>query len=194
MTSHFLSAISPPKFFQGLLGDLRRYEYLRFKRCGTSFMNIHLFLHFNLSLLPNFIYRISLALHLKGFRYLSLFLSRLNLFFFGIEISPSCIIAPGLFLPHPQGVILGAIYIGKNATIFQHVTVGSKEVVFDYLPHSRPFISDNVTLGCGSIVLGGIYIGCNSVVSANSLVTVDVPDNTIAKGSPCFLKTILRLD
>ncbi len=45
-------------------------------------------------------------------------------------------------------------------------------------------IADNVWLGGGAIVLGGVSIGANSVVGAGAVVTRDVPANTVVVGSP----------
>ena len=46
-------------------------------------------------------------------------------------------------------------------------------------------IEDNVWLGTNVTVLKGVRIGKNSVIGANSLVLVDVPENSIAIGNPC---------
>ncbi|HBV76766.1 MULTISPECIES: sugar O-acetyltransferase [Vibrio] len=52
-------------------------------------------------------------------------------------------------------------------------------------------IGDCVWIGAGTIVLGGVTIGSNSIIGAGSVVTKDLPDNVIAVGNPCkVLKTI----
>lgn len=45
-------------------------------------------------------------------------------------------------------------------------------------------IGKNVWIGIASTVLPGVTIGDNSIVGANSVVTYDVPPNTIVAGSP----------
>ena len=45
-------------------------------------------------------------------------------------------------------------------------------------------IGRNVWIGIASTVLPGVTIGDNSIVGANSVVTDDVPPNTIVAGSP----------
>ena len=45
-------------------------------------------------------------------------------------------------------------------------------------------IMDNVFIGCNSIILGGITIGSNVVIAAGSVVTKDVPDNSVVAGNP----------
>ncbi|SFB38993.1 sugar O-acetyltransferase [Cellulomonas marina] len=55
----------------------------------------------------------------------------------------------------------------------------------DKLEAARPItIEDNVWLGGGVIVCPGVTIGENSVVGAGSVVTRDVPPNSLAVGSP----------
>ncbi|KYK76310.1 sugar O-acetyltransferase [Aggregatibacter actinomycetemcomitans] len=46
-------------------------------------------------------------------------------------------------------------------------------------------IGNNVWLGGNVVVLGGVTIGDNVVIAAGSLVTKDIPANTVAVGSPC---------
>ena len=46
-------------------------------------------------------------------------------------------------------------------------------------------IGDNVWIGGGAIIMPGVTIGNNVVIGAGSVVTHDIPDNTIAYGSPC---------
>lgn len=46
-------------------------------------------------------------------------------------------------------------------------------------------IGDNVWIGGGVIINPGISIGSNVVIGAGSVVTKDIPSNTIAIGNPC---------
>ena len=43
---------------------------------------------------------------------------------------------------------------------------------------------DNVFIGSGSVVLGGVRIGPRAVVAAGSIVTKDVPPDSIVGGVP----------
>jgi acetyltransferase-like isoleucine patch superfamily enzyme len=45
-------------------------------------------------------------------------------------------------------------------------------------------IEDNVWIGCRSIILKGIRVGTGSIIAAGSVVTKDVPPNTIVGGVP----------
>jgi serine O-acetyltransferase len=89
-----------------------------------------------------------------------------------------------LYIPHPVGTVIGATKIGHNATILQGVTLGAKEIDISYLPANRPTIGDNVTIGAGAKVLGGINIGDNVTIGANAVVTKSLPDNVVAAGVP----------
>ena len=46
-------------------------------------------------------------------------------------------------------------------------------------------IGSNVWIGGGAILLPGVHIGDNVVIGAGSVVTRDIPDNTVACGNPC---------
>jgi len=55
----------------------------------------------------------------------------------------------------------------------------------DKLEAAEPItLGDNVWLGGGVIVLPGVSIGDNSVVGAGSVVTKDIPANSVAVGNP----------
>ena len=45
-------------------------------------------------------------------------------------------------------------------------------------------IMDNVFIGSGSIILGGVRIGPNAIVAAGSMVNKDVPEGSIVGGCP----------
>jgi serine O-acetyltransferase len=115
---------------------------------------------------------------------LALMLSLINFVFFGLEVTPRCSIGPGLILPHTHGTVIGANRIGCNSTIFQGVTLGAKYADLEFDPSSRPVVGDNVTLGAGAKVLGGIKIGNRAIIAANSLVVTSVPDNAFMIGVP----------
>ena len=46
-------------------------------------------------------------------------------------------------------------------------------------------IGNNVWIGGNAVINPGVKIGSNVVIGAGSVVTRDIPDNTIAVGNPC---------
>jgi acetyltransferase-like isoleucine patch superfamily enzyme len=53
-------------------------------------------------------------------------------------------------------------------------------------------IEDNVFVGARAVILNGTRIGKNSIIGAGSIVTHDIPENSVAAGNPC--KVIMTLD
>ena len=100
------------------------------------------------------------------------------------DISYRSKIGKKLSLPHPIGVVIGDdVVIKDNVIIFQQVTLGShgrKGETFSY-----PIIEDNVKIYAGAKIIGGVRIGENSVIGANTVVNIDVPSNSTAVGIPC---------
>ena len=130
------------------------------------------------------IFRIAYFFHSKKLRPIGKIFTIINFIVFGIEISPKCSIGKGLYLPHTQGTVIGAFSIGENVTIFQGVTLGSKQLDFDYLEANRPKVGNDVVIGSGAKILGGIEIGSGAVIAANSLVLESLPELAIALGVP----------
>jgi serine O-acetyltransferase len=111
-------------------------------------------------------------------------LTYLNILFFGLEVSPRCEIGSGIFFPHTSGTVVGAIRIGNKVTIFQGVTLGAKELDMGFNSALRPEVGDGVILGSGCKILGGIRVGDNVTVGANSVVVDSVNPNTTVAGIP----------
>ena len=60
----------------------------------------------------------------------------------------------------------------------------STKTFLNYTKIGRVSIGDNVFIGAESVVLPGVTIGSNVVIGANSTVTHDIPENSVAVGSP----------
>ena len=92
-------------------------------------------------------------------------------------------IGGGFLIQHGFATIITADQIGKNAKIFQQVTIGYNE-------DKLPIIGDNVEVCCGAKVIGGVIIGNNVMIGAQTLVVKDVEDNVVVGGVPArVLKT-----
>jgi serine O-acetyltransferase len=142
--------------------------------------------------LPVVLFRLAHGCYCRGWGVPSKILSLMNFVLFGVEIAQRCEIGGGLFLPHTVGTVIGARSIGKNAVIFQGVTLGAKSIDIGYDPESRPLLGDDVTIGSGAKVLGGVLIGNNVTVGANAVVTKSLESNVVAAGIPA--KVIRHLD
>ncbi|PZQ61746.1 MAG: hypothetical protein DI544_03715 [Sphingomonas taxi] len=96
---------------------------------------------------------------------------------YGCYIDPSAAIGPGLRLPHPVGIVIGAdTVIGADATIYQHVTFGRRNAA----EARYPVTGDRVTVYAGATVIGGITIGDGATIAAGALVRHPVPPGGVA--------------
>jgi serine O-acetyltransferase len=172
------------KLFPYLRADLSRASRLiNGSNCRYSGLRLWLGI-FSFRFLPVLLYRISYLFYYLNINPIAKIFSVLNFFLFGIEISIKCHIGKGLFLPHTHGTVIGAWIIGENATIFQGVTIGARELDFDYKEENRPKIHDDVIIGAGAKVIGGVTVGSNARIGANAVVLKDVPPSALAVGMP----------
>lgn len=79
-------------------------------------------------------------------------------------------IGGGLFVQHGYSTVIEAESVGENLWINQNVTIG-------YRGNGHPTIGNNVRIGTGAVVLGGILIGDNVNIGANAIVVEDIPSN-----------------
>lgn len=87
---------------------------------------------------------------------------------------------------------IAPITIGNRAYIAPRVCIYTvnhpltPEVRNTDLEYGRPVtIEDNVWIGGNTVILPGVTIGDNVVIGAVSVVTKDIPSDTIACGNPC---------
>ncbi|MGL5329533.1 MAG: sugar O-acetyltransferase [Peptostreptococcaceae bacterium] len=86
----------------------------------------------------------------------------------------------------------GEIFVGDNVMFAPNVTIATAthpihpELRKKQAQYNLPIhIGNNVWIGAGAVVLGGVKIGDNSVIGAGSIVTKDIPANVVAVGNPC---------
>ena len=125
-----------------------------------------------------------LAHWLKGRRvpFLPRAISQLARWLTGIEIHPHATIGERFFIDHGMGVVIGeTAELGDNVTLFQGVTLGGtgKE-----RGKRHPTLGSHVVVGAGAKILGGITIGDNVKIGANSVVLKSVPPNSTVIGVP----------
>lgn len=129
----------------------------------------------------------------------------------GFELDESSAILPPFYADYGRNIKIGKnVWIQQGCTFFDRggITIGDNvfiapKVNLITLNHSldpalrsatvaKPIvIEDGVWIGIGATVLQGVTIDKNSVVVANSVVTRDVPPNTVVAGNPAkFIKKI----
>jgi serine O-acetyltransferase len=97
------------------------------------------------------------------------------------DISRGAEIGPGFLLMHRNGVFIGPVVIGRNCVVHHHVTLGERVAGGD---HSVPRLGNNVWIGPGAIVYGGVSIGNGVTISAGTVLSKSVPDNCLVSGNP----------
>lgn len=90
-------------------------------------------------------------------------------------------IGPGFFIQHGFATYIAAKKIGKNVFINQCVTIGFSDA------YNQPEIGDNVRVGVGAKIIGGVCVGNNCIVGANAVVVKNVPDNCTVVGVPAYI-------
>ena len=110
----------------------------------------------------------------------------------GVKIGERCVIrdnARKVFSSEPYLVTIGNhVEITSGVRFLTHE--GSIWVFREEEEHRNEdcfapiVVGNNVFIGMKSIIMPGIHIGSNVVIGAGSIVTKDVPDNTVVAGIP----------
>jgi serine O-acetyltransferase len=87
-------------------------------------------------------------------------------------------VAPGFVMLHSLCIVINTnVRAGRNFTIQHGVTIGTAG-------SGNPVIGDNVFIGAGAKVIGGVKIGNDVRIGANAVVVNDLPDGATAVGVP----------
>ena len=91
-----------------------------------------------------------------------------------------------LFAHHARGCTIVAAKLCKGVVIYQNVTLGSN-MKYDKLKQEwqnvgSPILDENVIVSDGAKILGPVVIGKNTVVGAGAIITIDIPENSVAYG------------
>jgi serine O-acetyltransferase len=122
------------------------------------------------------LYRLSRRLWTNDRRAAALLVAAANRVLTGVEIPPSASFGPGLMIMHGSGIVVHPrTRAGRDCTIYQHVTLGSRSV-----EGAPPVLGDRVTLFAGAVALGAIHLGSGSVIAANAVVVDDLPAGAVA--------------
>lgn len=124
------------------------------------------------------VYRLMQFCQRCGLAPLAMIFNKLNATFGRCIIGRGAQFGPGFVLIHSMGVVInGAVRGGSGVKIEHQVTIGAERNI-------SPILGDNVFLGAGAKVLGGVRIGSNVKIGANAVVVDDLPDGVTAVGIP----------
>jgi serine O-acetyltransferase len=128
------------------------------------------------------LHRAAHRLYKAGVPLLPRVISQLSRFLTGIEIHPGATIGRRFFIDHGMGVVIGeTTEIGDDVLVYQGVTLGGTG---NERGKRHPTIGNNVVIGTGAKVLGGIRIGSHVKIGAGSVVVHPVPDYSTVVGIP----------
>ena len=109
-------------------------------------------------------------------------MSHLGRFLTGIEIHPAARIGRRLIIDHGMGVVIGeTAEIGDDVYLYHQVTLGGTSSARG---KRHPTIGNNVIVGAGAKILGGITVGDNARIGANAVVVKAVESNVTVVGIP----------
>lgn len=103
-------------------------------------------------------------------------------FFTGVEIHPGAQIAPGVFIDHGMGVVIGeTAEIEEDVVLFHGVTLGGtgKET-----GKRHPTVRKGALISANVQVLGPVVIGERAKIGAGAVVINDIPADATAVGLP----------
>ncbi len=107
---------------------------------------------------------------------------KLNTLLNGCVIGRNAEFGPGFVLMHPVGVVINSgVKGGENIVIESGVVIGAAR---NGLPVEVPRLGDDIFIGSGAKILGGIKIGNNVTIGANAVVIKNVPDGATVVGIP----------
>lgn len=129
-------------------------------------------------------------------------------------IPQSTIICPPFHCDHGTGIILGEnvfmnydcimldggyIRIGKHTLIGPHCQFYTPQHPMDYVERREEketaypiTIGEDCWLGGNVVVCPGVTIGNRCIIAAGSVVTKDIPDDSLAAGVPAVVKRSLK--
>ncbi len=127
-------------------------------------------------------HKVAHALWIRGLTLPARLFSHLGRFLTGIEIHPAARLGRRLIIDHGMGVVIGeTAEIGDDVYLYHQVTLGGTSSARG---KRHPTLGNNVIVGAGAKILGGITIGDNARVGANAVVVRAVAADTTVVGIP----------
>jgi serine O-acetyltransferase len=109
---------------------------------------------------------------------LAMVFNKLNVILGQCIIGRGATFGPGFVLIHSQGVVINtAVRGGSRIRIEHQVTIGAEK-------GQAPVLGDDIFIGAGAKVVGGVRIGNGVKVGANAVVVQSAPDGATMVGIP----------
>lgn len=127
-------------------------------------------------------HRLSHFLWRHHFKLLARMHSQFWRFWTQIEIHPGAQIAPGVFIDHGAGLVIGETAIVEKGVMLYHgVTLGATG---KDCGKRHPTVRQGALISAHAQVIGPIDIGANAKVGAAAVVLSDVPEDVTVVGVP----------
>jgi len=129
-------------------------------------------------------FRLGVASHRAGLFPVARLLYVVNVVLFGAELSPRARVGPGLVIPHPVGVGIGAgAQVGRNVLLLKGTTLGTAGLG-NPAEDGFPVVGDGCRIMDGAKLLGPIQIGARAQIGANALVMRSVAAGAVVVSAP----------
>jgi serine O-acetyltransferase len=168
-----------------IFSDFARYR----PTARPSWLRVLVSLPFIPGMVASLVLRTQQVLVRRGHWYAAYGFRTFSTWLIGADFIPGIEVGLGVMIAHPVGVTLGSgVRIGDNCTLANGVIMGVRN--YDYRdPEAGSHdeyaqVGDGVFFGAHAAVVGGVTIGDNAVVGANSVVTSDVEADWIVSGIP----------
>ncbi len=123
-------------------------------------------------------YRFMQSSQRLGLKPLAMLFNKLNSVFCGCVIGRGTVFGDSFVLIHSNGIVINSKVVGgKNIFIEHGVTIGEEK-------GAAPVLGDDVFIGAGAKIIGGVVIGSGAKIGANAVVIKDVPAGATAVGVP----------
>ena len=119
--------------------------------------------------------------YIQGWTTTARVVSSLGRFFTGVDIHPAAKIGRRVFIDHGMGVVIGnSVQIGDDCTIYQGATIGGTDIGKE---NAKLTIKNNVVIGAGAQILGGVTVGENAQIGPSAVVLKSLGDG-VSVGLP----------
>lgn len=167
-----------------VISDLKE-DFQRVDRGKARFTSVIYKVISNAGYRAIFLYRFGRYFYLKKHHFTAGLCQRLMHHLSHCWISVAADIGPGFMIAHVGSLVIGGeTRIGKNCDVRQNVTFGGNFNKKAEDGRTQPWLEDNISVGVGAVIIGPVRVGSDSIIGANTVVTRDVPENSIFFGVP----------